>query len=1202
MLWGWPFAVMGRIPAPCPSLLLQPCFNAVTSTDVSESPSASFSTSSLPATLLSPLASLRLTVSLFAFSIILVLAGTLAQIDHDIWYVVHNYFRTWLAWIELKVFFPRDWNIPGVLPYPGGWTLGAALGLNLLAAHATRFKVSGKGRSLKLGGVLIAVGVALTYLVVQSGLDDTVESELSPAFCNGLWHGLRAALGGGTLALGYLLALSYGEQRRSPSAWLWWLGTATCALLAGLTFWLFTHPEASLDPSGLRILWQLLKGGGAGIVLFAGCHWVFGRRAGIVLLHGGIGLMMFSELFTGISAEEAHMRILEGQTVSYAVDSRSLELVVIDKSDTKQDAVTLVPGSILLDAWRLENDIQHSALPFTLRVVDYLPNSTARLAQPGETSLATQGVGKVHVAVPLPSSTGVGEQQVDMPSLYVELLSGESSLGTYLLSPLLSLETIQTDGKLYEIGFRFKRIHKSYSLKLIDFRHDLYVGTNTPKNFSSEVQLLDAAHNVDRRVKIWMNNPLRYGGDTIYQASFDRENSRLTILQVVTNTGWMIPYVACMLVATGMLAHFGMMFFRFSQRQTAPTTDAENHSLGYLLTHWRSPAVWVPALILFVFASWVMGKARVPKLPATTMQVHQFGALPVAYDGRVKPMDTMARNTLTVLSGREKLDDESKTPAITWLLDLITNSPASDQHRCIRIDNLEVLDFLGLQRRDGFRYSRAEVLEHRNQCAQQAKLASAVPKNERTLVQQKFIELGDKIVLMDILRASFASPMINTESLDAMEVGFQRLDRQIALLNQSGPHVVPPADATTGQWQTMLEAERNLIVQRVQKKEVNEATVALRTLLEAYRSADVQKFNGELVAYRKIVEQRSDEDAKVSAELTAAGQLGERKEAERLRFARVQFEAFFNHFNPFVLAMSLYLVAFILAAGSWLGWMTLLNRSANWLLIFTFALHTFALVARVYISGRPPVTNLYSSAVFIGWGAVLFALVSERIYRYGLGNLLAAVVGFPTLFIAYNLAGDGDTFSVLQAVLDTQFWLATHVVCITLGYATTLLVGTLGAAYLLMTRVTHRLDDLQRQQLVRMMYGTLCFATFFSFIGTVLGGLWADDSWGRFWGWDPKENGALMIVLWNALVLHARWGGLIRQTGLAVLATFGNVVTAWSWFGVNQMGVGLHAYGFRSNMAFWLTIFAISQLAIMLLGCLPAHSVQRPLKNGTSEA
>ena len=123
--------------------------------------------------------------------------------------------------------------------------------------------------------------------------------------------------------------------------------------------------------------------------------------------------------------------------------------------------------------------------------------------------------------------------------------------------------------------------------------------------------------------------------------------------------------------------------------------------------------------------------------------------------------------------------------------------------------------------------------------------------------------------------------------------------------------------------------------------------------------------------------------------------------------------------------------------------------------------------------------------------------------------------------------------------------------------------------------------------MTRMIYGTLCFSIFFSFIGTVLGGLWADDSWGRFWGWDPKENGALIIVLWNALVLHARWDGWVKDRGLAVLAIGGNIVTGWSWFGVNELGVGLHSYGFTEGVLFALGIFACSQLCMMAVGCLP---------------
>ena len=123
--------------------------------------------------------------------------------------------------------------------------------------------------------------------------------------------------------------------------------------------------------------------------------------------------------------------------------------------------------------------------------------------------------------------------------------------------------------------------------------------------------------------------------------------------------------------------------------------------------------------------------------------------------------------------------------------------------------------------------------------------------------------------------------------------------------------------------------------------------------------------------------------------------------------------------------------------------------------------------------------------------------------------------------------------------------------------------------------------------LTKMAYAIICFATLFSFVGTILGGIWADQSWGRFWGWDPKENGALIIVIWNALILHARWGGMVRERGLMNMAIFGNVVTSFSWFGVNLLGIGLHAYGFMEGAFTWLLLFCASQVALIGLGLIP---------------
>ena len=268
-------------------------------------------------------------------------------------------------------------------------------------------------------------------------------------------------------------------------------------------------------------------------------------------------------------------------------------------------------------------------------------------------------------------------------------------------------------------------------------------------------------------------------------------------------------------------------------------------------------------------------------------------------------------------------------------------------------------------------------------------------------------------------------------------------------------------------------------------------------------------------------------------------------------------------------------------AGSWLAWSRPLNRAAFYLLLLALAVHTFGLVSRMYLQERPPVTNLYSSAIFIGWGAVIVALILERIFRDGIGAACAGAIGFITLIIAHHLAGSGDTLEMLQAVLDTNIWLATHVVAITTGYSAMFLAGMLAIIYIVRGVFTRSLKKETADSLARMTYGVVCFATLFSFVGTVLGGIWADQSWGRFWGWDPKENGAVLIVLWCAIILHARWGGFVRQRGLMIMAIFGNIVTSFSWFGVNMLGVGLHSYGFMQKAFPWLVGFILSQLALM---------------------
>ena len=285
----------------------------------------------------------------------------------------------------------------------------------------------------------------------------------------------------------------------------------------------------------------------------------------------------------------------------------------------------------------------------------------------------------------------------------------------------------------------------------------------------------------------------------------------------------------------------------------------------------------------------------------------------------------------------------------------------------------------------------------------------------------------------------------------------------------------------------------------------------------------------------------------------------------------------------------LYVVVLVSALFSWLVWPKTLSKTAIILLLGAFAIHTLGLITRMYLQGRPPVTNLYSSAIFVGWASVLLCIILEWTYKNGIGSVCGAVIGFVTLLIAHNLQLDGDTLEMLRAVLDTNGWLATHVVGEALGYSAMFLAGLIGIIYIGRGLFTTSFEEATSKSLGRMMYGVVCFATLCSLVATILGGIWADQSWGRFWGWDPKENGALLIVLWNAIILHARWGGYVRERGLALMTVFGNIVTSLSWFGVNMLGVGLHSYGFMDQAFGPLLAFIVSQLVIIGLGLIPTR-------------
>ena len=1146
--------------------------------------------------LLLRLASLRLTVVLFSMAIFLVLVGTLAQAEKDVWQVVAEYFRTGWAWIELRVFFPPSFfpglvvphqvTLPGgfLLPlgiyFPGGWLIGALLLANLTAAHSVRFPVQGRGIRLRLGWALTLLGLALTLLVITRGATSSAEAQ-GVAFPRlAAWRLFQTALGVGCVALA-LSARRLPRNRALERRFLFGLAAVSASTL----LWTIAGGALPrLGDSSLRILTEMLASQIATMVLLAGLVLLYKRRAGIVLLHGGIALMMLGEILTGLTADEGHMQMFEGESANFVQDSRKLELAVIDRTHQGHDVVVAVPESRLLAGGRIE----HGDLPFDIEVVRYMPNSELRQAGEDEATLADSGVGLDWIAEPSRPVSGTDGSRSNVASAYLTLLHKGTfdPIGTYLVSLAFSnvgfADEVVATGSHHDISLRYHRTYKPYSLRLVDVQKEDYPGTSIPRHYASLVQLVDSSQNVDRTVKIWMNNPLRFGGDTFYQSGYSRDPQsgvESSTLSVVTNSGRMIPYVACMIVATGLLVHFMIVLARFLRRRSenvaagpVPVAAKADQVTEIAVSRWTLATRWIVPVVVLLCTVWIVPKARPPVSSPERFNLYEFGKLPVIDHGRYKPINTLARTSLQILSGRQTFADSEgmRQPAIVWFLDLVTRPEVASTHKVFRIEHPEVLETLGLASREGFRYALGEFAGRLDELNRQVRLTAALEASELSTYQKKILEVDRKLGVWNLLVTSFSTPA-DLEKGRGQAVGG-------GLSGQPPPPLLIPVGREGVDAKTFTQALRGLNGPASPGTDTDEQlTQTFSALLTSYSSGDRAEFNKRVPQFKSLVQ---------AAPKTAHA------------LPKVNYEAFFNNFQPIYYAAVVYVAAFLFAALAWLGWSLAMNRVAFGLVLAAFGLHFFVLVSRIYISGRPPVTNLYSSALFIGWAAVLLGICLELVYRIGIGNVIASLIGFLTLLIAHFLGNDSDTFAVLQAVLDTQFWLATHVVCITLGYSATYVAGLLGILFILGGVLTPSLSPETRRDLVRMIYGTICFAIFFSFVGTVLGGLWADDSWGRFWGWDPKENGALIIVLWNVMVLHALRGGLVRERGLAVLAVAGNITVSWSWFGVNELGIGLHSYGFTEGVLKTLGLFVASQLVIVALGLLPERlwiSNRRPL-------
>src|ERR1700731_4568134 len=376
--------------------------------------------------------SLKLTIICLAAAMALIFAGTLAQVHLGIHEAQQRYFQSWLVW------WPQDGRGFQIPIFPGGHLIGAVLMINLIAAHAKRFR------------------------------------------------------------------------------WAW-------------------------------------------------------RKLGIHLTHAGLIIMLAGGLFTDLFAVESHMRLSGGDTKNYSESPRLMELAVIDTSDPELDQVTAIPEGVL----RRGGTIEHPSLPFQIKVRNFFQNSRLHmLNEAGNTAqpIANQGPGAQIAVEAAPRVTGMDDRDVMSLAIEivpVEFVNGRAAppLGTWLVSDALGApQTFSCAGRTWQIALRPARYYKPYSVTLQKFTHERYAGTEIPKDFSSRVTLIDPERSVNRDVLIYMNHPLRYRGETFYQAGFQQDD-RASILQVVHNPSFIAPYIACVIVAAGLLIQFGYHLVGFSRRR-----------------------------------------------------------------------------------------------------------------------------------------------------------------------------------------------------------------------------------------------------------------------------------------------------------------------------------------------------------------------------------------------------------------------------------------------------------------------------------------------------------------------------------------------------------------------------------------------------------------------------------------------------------
>lgn len=598
----------------------------------------------------------------------------------------------------------------------------------------------------------------------------------------------------------------------------------------------------------------------------------------------------------------------------------------------------------------------------------------------------------------------------------------------------------------------------------------------------------------------------------------------------------------------------------------------------------------------------------------------EFGKIPILHEGRIKPLDTFARVNLLMFYEKSSI---KKISAIEWLAELLFDSDTSYRRKVFRIRNKDVTKALNIEHNPEHLFSFYEISTAMKPILSTVNEIIEKDPKLRTAAQNQLVDLYSKVMAyfelgrsLSLLNPVFEVPNEKLAKIIGLPFGkrltyidVMKRQKQIYQLEKSikkkdsnkmdeGDRLFLFFVKTMDRIQSDQQADiLRVVPPQFSKSEESGWHSPWDTLIQGKGSPLTVKFFKVLSDYHISFQTQNEKlwNSLHAKALNLSHEMG--KDVITKKY--ISWEVRYNKWDLFYKSIAFYIASFLLLSLGWIYKGNLMNKLSFATLCLGSITHLFGLILRCYIMQRPPVSTLYESVVFVALVSVISAVIYEKIKKNGVGNFIGSITGIFLLFISFSYQKEGDSMGMLAAVLNTNFWLATHVVTITIGYGCCFVASVLGHVYLVQLYIQNKSGEkkFDLKGLNKSMNGATLYSLFFTVLGTILGGIWADQSWGRFWGWDPKENGAMLICLWLLFVLHGRLAGFFKPKGYAAALVLTSIVVAVAWFGVNLLNVGLHSYGFTDSIAYNLLYFSLFEImfVFILLFLLSRQKVNKPI-------